>query len=127
MENKRLYWKVALELINIGQKVEPISVEFNNEKILWNDAMLFGKNGIDVPENLIDYDDDNIDYSDIPAITQEDISSGKIKWIYKAEIPMKQEISDWMKKEKIDINKLLTDLVENFYQTMKNLRRNAAL
>ena len=127
MENKIIYWKSVLDLIENKQLIENITVDFKNEKVLWDKAMLLGKNGITVPENLIDYDDENIDYSDNPAITKDDIDSGKIKWIYKAEIPIKKEINEWIKNEKIDMNKLLTDLIENFYQTVKNINKNAAL
>jgi hypothetical protein len=127
MNSKKIYWKSALDLIEKGENIENIVVDFRSEKILWDKAMIFGKKGIVVPDDLIEYDDDNIDYTDSPAITQEDIDTGKIKWIYKADIPIKKEINDWIKHEKIDMNKLLTDLVENFYQTIKNINKNAAL
>ncbi len=126
MKNKNLNWKSVVKLINSGDKTENITIEFDTEKILWKDAMLLGKNGFEVPDEYIDYDDENIDYSDNPAITQEDIDTGKIKWIYKAEIPIRQEINDWAKNEKIDMNTLLSDLVENFYKTVKNIHKNAA-
>jgi len=127
MNSKKIYWKSALDLIVKGENIENIVVDFRNEKILWDKAMIFGKKGIVVPDDLIEYEDDSIDYTDSPAITQEDIDAGKIKWIYKAEIPIKKEINEWIKHEKIDMNKLLTDLVENFYQTIKNINKNAAL
>ena len=126
MENKNLNWKSVLKLINKGEKTENIVIKFDHEKILWKDAMLLGENGFEIPDKYIEYDDENIDYSDIPAITQDDIDTGKIKWIYKAEIPIRKEIDDWIKNEKIDINKLLTELVENFYKTVKNIHKNAA-
>ncbi len=126
METKKKYWKTILKKIENGEKIENVEVDFNNETILWKNAMILGKNGIEVPQELIDYDDENIDYSDIPAITdEEDIESGKIKWIHKAEIPIRKEVEDWIKKEKIDIDVLLADLVENFYKTMKSIRQNA--
>ncbi len=102
-------------------------VTFDGNKIDAFDAVLLGKQGIEVPEELIIYDDSKIDYSDIPTITDEDIESGKIKWIHKAEVPIRKEIEDWIKREEIDINVLLADLVENFYKTMKNIRHNASL
>ncbi len=126
MKNKNLNWKSVIKLINNGDKTDNITIEFDTEKILWKDAMLLGKSGFEVPDEYIDYDDENIDYSDNPAITQEDIDTGKIKWIYKAEIPIRQEINDWAKNEKIDMNTLLSDLVENFYKTVKNIHKNAA-
>jgi len=81
MKNK-LYWKSALESIQQETPIENSELEFNNEKIFWKDAMILGKNGFKVPQELIDYEDDIIDYSDIPSIMQEDIDSGKIKWIF---------------------------------------------
>jgi len=114
-------------MIKNGETVENIEVEFNSETLLWNDAMILGKHGIQVPQEFIDYDDDNIDYSDNPEITDEDIAAGKIKWIRKAEIPLHKEVEDWIKKEKIDFNALVAELVENFYKTLKNIPKNAAL
>ena len=127
MANKKLNWKSVLELIKNGKSTKNITIEFNDKKILWKDAMILGENNFEIPDEHIFYDDENIDYSDIPEITEEDIKTGKIKWIYKAEIPMRQEINDWIKHEKIDINNLLTDLVENFYQSVKKIHENAAL
>ncbi len=43
------------------------------------DVILPGKNGVDGPENFINFNDSNLDYSDIPPITEEDIETGKIK------------------------------------------------
>ena len=127
METKIINQHLAIELIKEGNFSSMYQIFFDGSSIDAIDAMLLGKNGIDVPDDLIEYDDENIDYSDIPAITDEDIASGKIKWIRKAEIPIRKEIDDWIKNEKIDINKLLSDLMENFYQTMKNIQSKAAL
>jgi len=127
MSNNKLHWKSVLELINKGEKPENIKLEFNDEKIFWKDALLLGENGFEIPDDLIDYDDENIDFSDIPEIKQEDIESGKIKWIYKAEIPIRKEINDWAKDEKVDMNKLIKELLENFYDTVKNIHKNTAI
>jgi len=86
-----------------------------------------GKNGIDVPEELIEYDDDKIDYSDIPAITDKDIQSGKIKWTINAEIPLEKEITDWISKEDINISEFAAKLIRNFYEGIKSLPKNVAL
>ncbi len=127
MKTNKISVEQALNLIKENTFNSDFEVIFSDNKIDVFDAVLLGKNGIDVPEELIDYDDEKIDYSDIPTITDEDIESGKIKWIHKAEIPIRKEVEDWIKKEKIDINILLADLVENFYKTVKNISKNAAL
>ena len=124
MKTEKLNWKIILDLLNNEEQIENIELEFDSEKIYWKDAMLLGKSGFEVPDEYIDYDDDNIDYSDIPAITQEDLDSGKIKWIYKAEVPMLREIENWVKTEHIDVNKLLGELIEKYYKTLKKSNKN---
>lgn len=127
MKTNKLYWKIILDQIKNGEKPDVVELDFNNEKILWKDAMILGEYGIEVPDQFIDYDDENIDYSDIPAITDKDIEDGKIKWIYKAEIPLRKEIEEWIKKEKIDVDSLISDLIENFYNTMKIINKNESI
>ncbi len=127
MKTSKISVDKAINLIKTDKFNSSIEIDFQNDKIDVFDAVLLGKNGIDVPEELIEYDDDKIDYSDIPKITKEDLITGKIKWTYKAEFPMRKEINDWVKHEKIDVNKLLGVLVENFYKTMKDINKNAAL
>ncbi len=103
MDTKKIYWKTILNKIENGESIQNAEVDFNMETISWKDAMVLGKNGIVVPQELIDYDDDNIDYSDIPPITEEDIETGKIKWTITAELALEKEIADWIKKENINI------------------------
>ena len=127
MDKKIIYQNEAIKLLEAGEDIAQYEVKFNDEKIEALQAIQLGKNKIIVPEKLIYYDDDAIDFSDDPDITTEDIESGKIKWICKAEIPLHKEIDEWIKREKIDLNKLLANLVENFYQTVKNIHKSAAL
>lgn len=49
METIKIYWKTVLKKIEDGEVIENIEPDFNNETILWNDAMILGKNGIVVP------------------------------------------------------------------------------
>lgn len=102
-------------------------IEFGREKIDALDAILLGKNGVDVPDELIEYDDDKIDYSDIPAITDEDIKSGKIQWSISTELVLEEEIRDWIKKENINVSEFATKLIRNFYDGIKSIPKNAAL
>ncbi len=90
----KIYWKDLLKKIENAENIEGKEAIFDSEKVLWKDALILGKKGIEVPEELIEYGDENIDYTDIPPITDEDIASGKIKWIHKAEVPIRKEIED---------------------------------
>ena len=125
METNKISVDEALKQIRAGNFNSNAEIIFSDEKIDAFDAILLGKNGIDVPEELIQYDDDKIDYSDIPPITDDDLTSGKIKWLHKAEFLIPKEVEDWLKEEKIDLNTLLSDLVVNFYKTIKNIQKNA--
>ncbi len=119
--------KQAIELINKNLfNSECCVVEFNNELLSPSEVILLGKNGIEVPENLIFYNDNNIDFCDIPEISEEDIETGKIQWVINAEFPVDYETQKWIKQQNIDINKLLPELLRNFYHTMKILQKNAA-
>jgi len=127
MDKLKISVKEAIELIKNNKFSTDIEIDFTNVKIDAFDTVLLGKNGIDVPEELIKYDDTKIDYSDIAAITDEDITSGKIKWTVNAEIPLEKEITDWIEKENINLNEFTAKLIRNFYEGIKSLLKNAAL
>ncbi len=127
MENSKIHYKKALEILKKGEKVLLQDIDFNNEQIHVKDVSLFNKNSIRVPENLIFYDDENIDCSDIPEITEKDIETGKIQWIELSEFPIDDEIRNWITKQNIKLNELLPYLLKNFYKTIKLTQKNAAL
>lgn len=117
----------AIELIKNGSFTNDFQVVFDSQTVYGIDAILLGKNGIVVPEELITYDDDALDYTDIPSLRIDDIEKGEIKWIINAEIPLDHEISRWLKQQKIDVNDLMTQLLKNFYETVKTIKKNVAL
>ncbi|MBN2778950.1 MAG: hypothetical protein JXR36_15030 [Bacteroidales bacterium] len=119
--------KEAIELIKTNKYNGYYIIKFDDEKITFQDAILLGRFGIDVPENFIFYDDDNIDYSDIPELTQDDINSGKVIPYINAHIPLENEIREWIKKENINIGELTGNLIKNFYENIKTLYKNTAL
>lgn len=120
MESKVISVKKAVSLIREKKLRKYQKVDFKNQKINSFDALLLGKNGVDVPEELIDYDDHKIDFSDIPEITDEDLATGKINWDATSEIQLNQEVSDWIKRENININEFAAMLIQNFYENMKS-------
>ncbi len=127
MENSKIHYKKALEILKKVEKILQQDIDFNNEQIHVKDVSLFNKNSIRVPENLIFYDDENIDCSDIPEITEKDIETGKIQWIELSEFPIDDEIRNWITKQNIKLNELLPYLLKNFYKTIKLTQKNAAL
>ncbi len=127
METKKISVEQAIDLIKKDQYNSKYKIDFTNKKIDAFDAILLGKNGVDVPDELIEYNDDKIDYSDIPPITDDDIDSGKIKWTISTELALEKEIADWIKRENINVGEFAANLIRNFYKGMKSLPKNAAL
>jgi len=127
METKIINQQEAIKLLEAGEELSKYMVVFNQEKIEALDAILLGKNKIEVPEDLIYYDDNAIDFTDDPDITNEDLETGKIVWNIKTSLPVDKELKDWIINERIDVDKLLIKLMRNFYETVKDFPKKVAL
>lgn len=127
MSEKKIYWKDAIELLKKGTKISQQEIDFNNEQIPVREVGFLNKHKIRISENLIFYDDDNIDCSDIPEITDNDINSGKIQWIKIDAFQLDNELRAWIVKQDIKLNELIPQLLQNFYQSIKSIQKNAAL
>lgn len=127
MKKNIINQKEALKIIESGLDISNFQVIFNEEKIEALHAIMLKKNNIDVPSELIYYNDDLIDFSDDPDVTTEDFETGKLVWNIKTSLPVDKEIKDWINKEKIDVDKLLLKLIRNFYETVKDFPKKAAL
>lgn len=114
----------AIQLLKENTDLSNYEIEFDEAPIEALDVILLGKNGISVPESLIYYDDEDIDFSDDPDLTEEDLASGKIKWLVQTELALDEEIKDWVKKEKINLPELLSNLLTDFYQNVRALRNS---
>ncbi len=77
MKNNKIHWKEALELLKNKMSISEYEIYFDDEKPGISNAIIFNKNNIEVPKHLTEYDDDEIDYSDIPATTEEEFRFGK--------------------------------------------------
>jgi hypothetical protein len=125
MEENKIHWKKAIELLNNNKIINQNEIEFN-EVIHIHDVVIFNKNGITVPEDLINYDDEKIDCTDIQEITLDDIKTGKLIRVVPAQIKMDSETENWIKKSNINYNELLSNLLKSFYQSIKTLPNKAA-
>ena len=127
METKIINQHEAIKLLKTNEDISVFKIVFNNVKIEALDAILLGKNMIKVPEELIYYDDDAIDFSDDPNITDEDFETGKLIWNIKTSLSVDKELKDWIVKENVDVNKLVVKLMRNFYETVKEFPKKVAL
>lgn len=113
----------AIALLKENKTLAGYEVRFDSTHVEALDVLLLGKAGIQVPPELIWYDDDSIDFSDDPDLTDEDISSGKIKWKVRADLSLEEGVRAWIDKEKIDLNALLSRLLTAYYRKMASKGR----
>ncbi len=116
----------AIQLLKGKADLSDYEIQLDAAPVEALDAILLGRNGISIPESLIYYEDEAIDFSDDPDLTDEDLSNGKIKWLVYTELALDEEIRDWVKKENINLSELLSNMVTNFYQNVQSLRKNSA-
>lgn len=122
MKKKIINQVDAIGLLKDKKSLSGYKVNFDSTPIESLDAFLLRKNGIPVPEELIWSDDDSIDYSDSPEITDEDLKTGRVKWLERVEVPLHDDIRTWIKKEKIDLSHLLARLITDFYHNVKSVQ-----
>ena len=124
MGTDKYYWKEVLQMIDQGLDVENIAIDFNDEKLKFKEVSLLNRNGIRVPEHLIYYDDDAIDFSDIPESEDGEFDYENLVEIIETVFHVRKEIFDWLEKEKINKGELLAKLLTDFYDTQKRLKKN---
>lgn len=116
----------ALAKIDAGEEVKGFRIDFEHIRVEALDVMKLVKHGIHVPEEAIYYDDEatsfdeefegdweRIDYD--PAAEQE--TTAEIK------ITLKKEVKTWIDTKGIRLEKLVKDLLENFYKTQKSISK----
>lgn len=113
----------AIALLKENKSLEGYEVRFDSAKVEALDVLLLGKNGVQVPPELIFYDDDSIDFGDDPDLTDEDVASGKIQWKVHADLSLEEDVRSWVMKEKIDLNVLLSKLLTAYYRKLPVKRR----
>lgn len=123
----KVYWKDLVEMLSNNGVPQNIEIDFKNENVPFKEVALLNRFGFRVPENLVAYEDENIDFSDDPDITDEDMETGKISWSVKANFMLEPEIKQWIEEEHIEINSLIPKLMKSFYETVKHIRNSAAL
>jgi hypothetical protein len=119
MATQTINQRKAVELLRDGQTISDYDIHFNDDKVEALDAFLPRKNGVVLPDHLVFYDDDSIDFEDDADITTEDFESEKLVRVLRAEVTLDKEISDWVSNININMNQLLTNLMKDFYKNAK--------
>lgn len=115
--------KKALDLLKKGEHLSDYEIRFDDEKVEALDALLLRKNGINLPEELVYYADEEINFEDDADLTEEDLEQGRLIRVLHAEIPVDQEVADWVRQSRVDLNGLLSDLIKGFYKNMKTVSK----
>ncbi len=124
MKKKAINQKEAIKLMKKGENMALYIVEFNDEPIEALETFLFVDNNIEIPdERIIYYDDDNIDYSDIPPLTDEELKAMK-SVIDIPHVPLDDEVKKWLMNSEIDIMQLTSELLEDYYYKNIKIMRN---
>ncbi len=123
MKLEKINWQKALQVLKNNQKIEDKNIIFDTP-IHIHDVLFFNQKGIDIPEEFINYDDENIDCSDIPEITLEDVASNKLQRVLMAHIEIDNEIDTWIKENNINYEKLLSKLLKDFYTSQNSLQKS---
>ena len=119
MATQTINQKKAVELLRGGQTVSDYNILFNGDKVEALDAFLLRKNGVALPDHLVFYDDDSIDFEDDADITIEDFENEKLVRVLRAEVTIDKEIADWVSQSNINVNHLLSNLMKDFYKNAK--------
>ena len=123
MTNNTISVAEALKRIQQGASLSGCTVDFQDARLKALDAFQLGKAGIDVPEEVIVYDDHDIAYD--PEFddyewqrTDEDPYS-MLSEKLTVQLVVEKEISDWIKEHHIDLDHLLQKLIHDFYSSHK--------
>jgi len=119
MAKQTINQQKAVELLRGGQTLGDYDMRFNDDKVEALDAFLLRKNGIALPDHLVFYDEDSIDFEDDADITTEDVEHEKLVQVLRAEIAIDIEIADWVSQGNINVNQLLSNLMKDFYKNAK--------
>lgn len=127
METKlKLSVAEALNQIEQGESLEGKEVDFADMPIKAMDALQLGLAGIDVPEYLITYNDEDIAYD--PEFDDHEWERTDMDPVALAETPLTVtldlplEVRVWLEEENIPTAELLSTLLEQFYETQKLLK-----
>lgn len=120
MNSKSITASEALERLKTGKKMEGFTIDFKKEgKVKALDAFKLGKAGIEVPDEVIEYDDGDVAYDpdfDDYKWEKTDLDPFKtLKERLTVNIEIEKDIKAWIQKNGIEIDHLIEKLINDFY------------
>ena len=127
MSSKTISVTEALQRVKSREDIEGLSVDFGGHKLKTLDAFQLGKAGVDVPDELIGYDDADVAYN--PAFDEEEwtrtdidpVASPKERLTVNIEI--EKDVKAWIQQHGIELNHLLERLIHDFYSATQLIKK----
>ena len=116
----------ALQKIKAEEPLDDYHVDFTNNKVEALEAMQLAKAGVDVPEDKIYYDDDATAYDEafegdwVPVDTD---GLAEAEATLNVSLQLDPTIKAWLAEQSVPVNKLLEQLLENFYRAQQVLEK----
>jgi hypothetical protein len=109
----------ALQKLESGESVSNYSIDFNRIKVSALDVMKLSKGGIEVPEAVIYYSDNDIaDDEDFEGDWVRVNAPANHKQT-EVKIILKDDISQWVESNNVQLDHLIEKLLDGFYHAQK--------
>jgi hypothetical protein len=127
MSTKIITVSEALERLKNGEDIEGLTINFRGTKVKALDAFKLGKAGIEVPDEVIVYDDMDIAYD--PEFDDYEWERTNIdpleslKERLTVNIEIEKNVNAWIQKNGIELDHLLEKLIHDFYSANQMIKR----
>ena len=126
MNSKSITASEALERLKNGENIEDLAVDFKGGKVKALDAFKLGKAGIEVPDEVIEYDDADVVYDpefDDYEWERTDVDPiESLKEKLSVNIEIEKNVNEWIQKNDIEIDHLLEKLIHDFYSANQMIK-----
>lgn len=119
MTEQQINQHTALALLKKGENIRLYHIVFDDATMEALDAMLLRKHGVVLPEELVYYADAHILFDDDADLAGTDLDQGNLVRVLHADVKVNNEIANWVQNNSIDLNHLLSELIQAFYQKRK--------
>ena len=114
----------ALKRLKDGKKLKGVAIDFKGEKVKALEAFKLGQAGIDVPDEVIVYDDADVAYDpDFDDYEWQRTDIDPLKERLTVNIEIEKDVKTWIQKNGIEIDHLLEKLVHDFYSSNQMIKR----
>lgn len=123
--NNKISVSEALQRIEAGQPISDYTIDFDRIKVEALDVMKLAKAGFEVPEEAIYYDDEDIAYDEAFEGNWQRVPTGNPptstqQTVIKIAVP--EDMRQWIAVNHVDLDQLVTKLLDSFYRTQKLVR-----